>query len=87
MTLIVDGKTYEGKNQAECLRDLLNEDSLTAGKVQELFLAWLNEYDQFDEDGELIDHEYTDGELLEAWDRAAGNNPDVITYEWNEAEA
>ena len=83
MLLRVEGKEFEGKTQAECLKELLEQDtSISSSKVLEYFFEWLNEYNEYDENGEIIDKPYTDEQLLEAFDRATQQN--FINVEWVE---
>lgn len=83
MLLRVEGKEFEGKTQAECLKELLEQDtSISSSKVLECFAKQLSEYDRYDEDGEIINEPYTDEYLIEAFDRATQQN--FVKVEWAE---
>lgn len=83
MLLKFEGREYEGRTQAECLKELLNDDTTTSGsKVLEYFTQQLSEYDRYDEDGEIINEPYTDEQLIEAFGRATEQN--FIKVEWTE---
>lgn len=80
MKLTINGRTYEGKTAIECIREAYaNYERLYTGMNE-----WLTEFDEFDEEGELIIREYTDDEYEYAFDHTTDMNPQCYDIDWSE---